>query len=224
MKRRNRFLSLLLAFTTIFMGALSFTSCDALKDQMIIIMGEDQLDGILDKLLGKESSEESGKGNSSVNEPEEDLPNDTMYELNDVMEDFSLTTSEGDTFMLSEVLEEKKLVMLNFWATWCGPCKEEFPPMQEAYMAYQDEVAILAISITDSMTAVSEYKALNGLTFDMTSGLECGLNFRSMFNTASIPVTVVIDRSRTIVHYHVGNMIKVSDFTNLFERHLGEEY
>ena len=55
------------------------------------------------------------------------------YNLGSVMHDFTVTTIDGETFTLSEVLKEKKAVLLNFWYTECSWCVTEFPLMQKAY-------------------------------------------------------------------------------------------
>ena len=154
----------------------------------------------------------------------ESAPIGILYNLGDVMYDFSVKTSDGSTFTLSEALKEKEMVMINFWATWCGPCKSEFPAMNNAYIAYQDNVAILAISTTDTMQQVIDFKKANGLAFDMTSNSESGANVAGMFNTAGIPVSVMIDRYGVISFYHMGSMTETQDFTSRFDRFLGDSY
>ncbi len=52
------------------------------------------------------------------------------YWLGDKMDDFTVTMSDGKEMTLSKILETKELVILNFWATWCGPCRMEFPYME----------------------------------------------------------------------------------------------
>ena len=52
--------------------------------------------------------------------------------------DFTVETIDGGSFTLSEALEEKDLVVINLWATWCPPCEREFPYLQKAYEQYQD--------------------------------------------------------------------------------------
>lgn len=151
-------------------------------------------------------------------------PVGTNYSLGDTMYDFTVKTSDDTTFTLSQVLEEKELVMINFWATWCGPCKSEFPAMNTAYIQAQENVATLAISTTDNMAAVKEFKAQNGLQFDMTSNSDSGADVAGMFNTAAIPTTVMVDRYGVIVYYHTGSMTAASDFTSRFNRFLGEDY
>ena len=156
----------------------------------------------------------------------EDMPANTSYSLGKVMYDFTATTSDGSKFTLSEVLEEKELVMINFWATWCGPCKSEFPAMNNAYLAYKDDVAILAISTTDSMSAVRDFKSEQSLDFDMTSDSECGagISLKNMFGVSGIPHTIMVDRYGVVVFNHVGSMTAMSDFTSRFDRFLGDDY
>ena len=151
-------------------------------------------------------------------------PAGTIYSLGDVVYDFTVTTSDGEKFTLSEVLEEKELVLLNFWATWCGPCKSEFPAMNNAYVAYQESVEVLAISTTDSMQAVREFKSTNGLQFKMTSNSDCGADVVSMFPSSGIPLSVMIDRYGAITYYHTGSMTDAKDFTVRFDKFLGVNY
>lgn len=155
------------------------------------------------------------------------VPSNKIYTLGDVMYDFTATTCDGSTFSLSETLETKKMVLLNFWATWCGPCKQEFPAMQNAYVsanadgsAVSDKVAILALSTTDTQSAVAEFKASNGLSFAM--GGEASVT--SHFNTSAVPVSVVIDRYGVISYMHTGSMTATSDFLGLFDKFTGDNY
>ena len=67
--------------------------------------------------------------------------------LGETLPDFTVETIDGGTFTLSEALKEKDLVMINLWATWCGPCEREFPYMEEAYELYSDKVEIIALSV-----------------------------------------------------------------------------
>ena len=69
--------------------------------------------------------------------------------------DFSVNTIGGSTFTLSESLKTHDLVLINLWATWCGPCRMEFPYLETAWQQYGSRVDVIALSIeeTDMMGA-----------------------------------------------------------------------
>ena len=139
------------------------------------------------------------------------------------MEDFTVQTLDG-SFHLSEVLQEKKMVLINFFATWCGPCKMEFPYMEEAYKQYADSVAVLALSVepNDTMDALRTYAEDLGLTFSVGSDSAVGLS--SQFDTSGIPVSVVVDRFGQIVLEEVGAKTSTDDFLHLFDYMTSDYY
>jgi thiol-disulfide isomerase/thioredoxin len=84
----------------------------------------------------------------------------------DIAPDFELELLNGDKIKLSDLKGQK--VLINFWATWCPPCKEEMPEMQKFYEEYGDEIAIIAINATDSEKneqAVRDFIEEKGYTF-----------------------------------------------------------
>ncbi|MBM7598446.1 thiol-disulfide isomerase/thioredoxin [Virgibacillus halotolerans] len=75
---------------------------------------------------------------------------DDGIELGNMAPDFELETLSGETLKLSDL--QGKKVILNFWATWCPPCKVEMPEMQEFYDEHGDDVEIVAVNLTSSET------------------------------------------------------------------------
>ena len=86
------------------------------------------------------------------------------YKVGDIMRDFELTTIDGKTWKLSEVLKDKKAAVLNFWYTTCTYCIGEFPHMENAYNTYKDKLGLIAINgnsqedVFDVKSFVDEFK------------------------------------------------------------------
>lgn len=141
--------------------------------------------------------------------------------LGDVMYDFSITTAAGETVTLSEVLAEKKMVLLNFFYTSCGPCVTEFPYMQEAYERYQDTVGIIALDPIDDTAAVAGFQSSMGLTFPMAA---CQSAWSQTFNVSGYPTSIVIDRYGVICLIEVGGLTSARPFNSVFETFSADDY
>ena len=115
--------------------------------------------------------------------------------------DFTVTDTEGNSFTLSEALKDHEAVLINFWATWCGPCNKEFPYLNEAYGKYRDRVAFIALSTEkkDTIEEIEAYRKENGIDFPMARD-EGGMYRYIAAN--SIPKTVVVDRFGNAAFYH----------------------
>ena len=144
--------------------------------------------------------------------------------LGSPMPDFTVVTIDGSVFSLSQALETKDLVMINLWATWCPPCRSEFPYMQKAYQKYQDRIEIIALSVeeTDTAEKLTAFANQYGLTFPLGSDSETYLGY--FFSVEFIPTTVIVDRFGNIAHIGVGAMSSVKDFTQLFDFFLSDQY
>ena len=90
----------------------------------------------------------------------EDELDGVTFKRGDVFADMSVTTPDGITYKISELLKEKKAVVINFWYLNCGPCKMEFPYMQEAYEKYKDDIEILAVNPYDGTDATGECESV----------------------------------------------------------------
>lgn len=93
----------------------------------------------------------------------------TVLGVGDVMYDFTVTTPDGEAITLSKMLEEKDMVLLNFWYTTCSWCVKEFPYMQQAYEQYEDSVGIIALNPMEENAAVKPFQEQMGLTFPMAA-------------------------------------------------------
>lgn len=150
-------------------------------------------------------------------------PAGTSYKLGDVMYDFTATTIDGESYTLSEVLKEKQLIMLNFWAINCGPCMSEFPSMHNAALAYDESVSVLAINAWGDAASDIAAKMSSYTAFEFATGNNAD-NLLTRFNVGSIPHTVFVDRYGVIVFNHVGSMTAMADFTTRFDKFIGDDY
>lgn len=163
--------------------------------------------------------------NTVINLPVELVQGDletVTYQLGGVMQDFTFTAADGTEYALSQLLQEKKAVVLNFWYLACNPCKMEFPYLQEAYAEYADDVMVLAMNPCDSdNAAISQYAQELNLTFPMGA---CDKTWEKAMNLQAYPTTVVIDRFGTIAMLHTGSITDAKTFKDIFAFFTAEDY
>lgn len=154
-------------------------------------------------------------------------PTGTVYEEGDIIYDFEYTDAvTGETRTLSQSFEEgKRMVLLNFFYTTCGPCATEFPLMQNAYMQYDRLVDVIALSDypLDSESGVAAYKNLMELTFHMGYDAD-GEIVANNFNITGYPTNVIIDRFGNICMIDAGAITDVNTFLLWFQRYTGDDY
>ncbi len=145
------------------------------------------------------------------------------FSLGDVMYDFELTDVDGTTWKLSEMLEEKDMVLLNVFYTTCSPCNSEMPYMQEAYSQYEDKVGVVAISPYggDTEVAVRSFRDTYGLTFP-TARVANG--WSTLAVDGAYPTSYVIDRYGVVCLVEVGALTSLRPFTSIFEHFTAEDY
>ena len=108
-----------------------------------------------------------------------------------VAPDFELQTLDGETVKLSDFRGEK--VLLNFWASWCGPCRSEMPDMQKFHEEH-DDVTILAVNLTETETkpeSVDEFLEEYGITFPILSDVNSDVS--TMYKALALPTSYLID-------------------------------
>jgi len=121
--------------------------------------------------------------------------------------DFELTKLDGTNVKLSD-LKGKKAI-LNFWATWCGPCQQEMPDMEAFYKEHKENVEILAINYTPSekgggIEKVSNFAKEKGITFPIL--LDKNIDVTTAYKVITIPTSYFIDTKGVIQDKFIGPM------------------
>jgi len=130
----------------------------------------------------------------------------TATTVTTVAPNLKLTALSGTKSTLSSI--KGKPIFLNFWATWCPPCVEEMPFINELYSEYKDKVNFVMISVdnADSKDKVNKFIADKGFNFPVYTAEQADVY--KAYNVQGIPTTYIIDASGNIIQKHVGGMTK----------------
>jgi len=117
--------------------------------------------------------------------------------------EFTLPFLGGESASLSSY--KGKVVFLNFWATWCPPCREEMPSMETLYKRYKDKgLEMLAINLSENTNTVRQFMDNNGYTFPVM--MDSDGRVGGAYGIRSIPTTLIIDREGKIVAQVIGSI------------------
>ncbi len=126
--------------------------------------------------------------------------------------DFTLTSLDGQKITLSSF--KGKVVILDFWATWCPPCRAEIPGFVEIYNKYKDAGLVIIGIAMDSENKVRSFVKSNKVTYPVVLGNGQLANLYG--GIEGIPTTFVIDKNGKIANMHVGYADKnlfIKEFT-----------
>ena len=114
--------------------------------------------------------------------------------------DFTMYKPDGTPLKLSDLAGQP--IVLNFWATWCPPCRAELPDFQAAYETYGDRVTFVMLNVSESIETAQAFFAENGYTFPLYADLDDDAS--NAYGVTGIPTTIMYDAAGNISDSHVG--------------------
>jgi len=116
--------------------------------------------------------------------------------------DFKFRSLDGKEFSLQAL--RGKVVLLDFWATWCGPCRKDMPALERIYSEFGDRgLVMLGMNVGEDREAVSKFLAANKLSYPIV--LAGQMEMLESYSVTAFPTVVLIDREGKIALYHVGS-------------------
>lgn len=208
------------AVLMILMGFLMFTGkMNAVTGYLSNVTSKNSQSG--EESAATESDRQTASGDTKQSDTQaegteertKDTENNTDGEAEDTLPaiDFTLTDQYGNTHTLSDY--KGKTVFLNFWATWCPPCRAEMPDIQKLYEEYaeagDDSVVILGIAAPDYGQEQSEDKIIdfleeNGYTYPVV--MDPGGSLFAQYGIYSFPTTFMIDKDGNVFGYASGQL------------------
>jgi peroxiredoxin len=137
---------------------------------------------------------------------------------NQIAPDFELNTTSGEHFQLSEYIG-KKIIVLNFFATWCGPCREEMPELNRYFNEHKGEsFLLLGIDSEERQDRVQEF--LKDLKIDFPAGIDEG-SIQKQYGVSVFPTTVLIGVDGKVQFYETGALVNADvAFNNVLKKNI----
>lgn len=124
--------------------------------------------------------------------------------------DFTAVSPTGASYSLSDYVDrsgeraQAQAVVLNFWASWCGPCRIEMPYFERVSLAYQGRAVILGVNQAEAADTIAAFQATTGVTYPLLVDDDWVVN--NLYGVANLPTTIFIDARGVVREVFVGAM------------------
>lgn len=130
--------------------------------------------------------------------------------------DFTLRSMDGPNLRLQE--QRGQVVMINFWATWCGPCRQEMPHLTRLYDKYRSAgFVMLGVNVDDDARRATDLATKLGLKFPVL--LDTDKTVSRLYDLGTMPTSVLVDRNGRVRYVHNGY---VAGYEDLYEKQIRE--
>lgn len=168
------------------------------------LSGEQEQDKLVTQGTNDATHEKETIDGSTVTEESNSAEQDNTIDEYNKAPDFTVLDSDGNSVKLSDF--QGKPVILNFWASWCGPCKSEMPDFDEAYAEYGGDIHFVMVNLTDGMreTMDGAKSFIEGEGYSFPIYFDTETEAAIAYGAYSIPVTYFIDAEGNLIAQGMG--------------------
>jgi len=140
--------------------------------------------------------------------------------IGDQVPSFDMTTFDGNAISTGQ--HTGKVIVVNFWASWCKPCEQEARELEEAYQYYKtgDEVIFLGLAYVDTEPNSLGYLQKFGVTYP--NGPDLATKVSQMFRVRGVPETFIIDRSGRLAYFKAGPFMSTQEIIGVVDQILAK--
>lgn len=130
----------------------------------------------------------------------------STYSQSRTLPSIKVGTLDGNSINIQEIENEGNPIVINFWATWCKPCKKELNTIAEVYEDWQDEtgVKLVAVSIDDSRSMAKVAPYVNSTDWEYEVYLDSNSDLKRAMGVSTVPHTFLLNNKKEIVWQHRG--------------------
>ncbi len=199
---KNRLFTIILIIVAALVMVAAYFGYDYISEKYLIDSISDSIPDALDSDPAKTGQVQSGL-------EVDDTSPDNKESSGNVTADFTVYDGDGNAVKLSDIIgKDGKPTIVNFWATWCGPCMNEMPHFDKLYREKGDKLSIMMVNLTDGSrdTVESVKKFAEDSGFEFPVYFDTQMEAAYAYSVYSIPLTLFISESGEILYQYTGSL------------------
>jgi cytochrome c biogenesis protein CcmG, thiol:disulfide interchange protein DsbE len=142
-------------------------------------------------------------------------------QIGEDFKDFTLTTFDGVSYNTGE--QTGKVLLINFWSSWCKPCESEAAYLQESWNFYEPSGEVLFLGVDYVDTEPEAKKSLAKFQISYPNGPDLGTQISQLYRITGVPETFIVDKNGNLAHIQIGPFASTDEIKNLIDPLLATE-